>query len=132
MLSVPQLTVTKGTLSSNPGKTHLGLGHIYSLEPATLQEVEEGDGHLNRSLSHVHPQGGGSREQFLFSRRSTWLVKPKEGSWAGKMGLHHLELAEASGLCFAKVELSFQPKMHTVVWILVLVLVMVSISAQTS
>lgn len=55
MLYVPQLTVTKGKLPSHPGKTHLGPGHIHSLEPDTLQEVEEGDGYLNRFLSHVHP-----------------------------------------------------------------------------
>lgn len=36
----------KGILPSNPGKTHLGQGHMRGLEPATLQEVEEGDGCL--------------------------------------------------------------------------------------
>lgn len=51
----PTVHCHKAILPSNPGKTHFGLGHMCSLEPATLQEVEEGDGYFNRFLSHVLP-----------------------------------------------------------------------------
>lgn len=42
----------------------------------------------------------------------TWLLKPKEGRWAGKMDVHHLELAENLAFALLKVELSSQLKMH--------------------
>lgn len=41
------------------------------------------------------------------ARRTTWLLNPEEGSWAGKMVVLHLELAEAPGLCFAKGRIVF-------------------------
>lgn len=65
---------------SNPGKTYLGLGHMPSLKPVILQEVEEDGGYFNRSPVMSTPQdistssGGRSRGQFIFFQKDHMIT----------------------------------------------------------